>query len=403
MKQKPRKKPFITLIFLFASCSGFAQLSRKKEELQQYYIQQSEACGGVSELLKKKGSWKKSSYGDDIAFPDKTFSPNQYNILLERIEKILPIAKEGITDLAGFEPVWYGSVRGNSLVANGPVPASFNCGVFTYSCNNAGKISLGDEASSSLTIYINNYGIFSDKIDDWNINNDGKMIAVYEMPESIGKWKGLTLYEPKKTGGPGLPTDRAVVIGHNGQMPWHILTQKQYLTGYKNFLEKNRKEQLEGNDSYVKKMTDNIASMKASKAMTEDQKKEVVEKLERQLKNFQDNIVQKNTEAAEKIFNDNMKPVKEYLDTASAKTLNQPAVLDKNTNISFRGYFAKEGEAGIKLCCFTTKYFNKDLPRYVPQFMVLYWKWGQDPPSLHFAKQMEEKLPVDKLKALIDK
>jgi hypothetical protein len=398
------KQPFIILLFLVVGCASFAQLSQNKAELQQYYIQESAACGGISELLKIKGTWKKNAAGNDIVFPDKTFPANQYNVLLERIEKILPIAKEGITNLAGFEPVWYGSIRGNSLVQNGPAPASFNCGVFTYSCNSSdGKISLGEEYTSMLAVYINHYGPFCDKIDDWNINNDGKMISIYEMPEAIGKWKGLTLYEPKKTGGPGLPTDRAIVIGHNGQLPWHILTQRQYLTGYKKNLEKIRNEQLEANETYVRKMKENIAAMKASSAMTDIQRKEVVEKLEKQLKNFQDNIAQKNIEAAEKIFYEKMKPVKEYLDTATAATLNKPAVLNKKTNIAFEGNFAKEGQDGIQLFCFTSKYFNKDLPRYAPQFMVLYWKWGQDPPSLYFAKQMEENFPVEKLKALIDK
>jgi hypothetical protein len=392
---------FVSAFFLTFS-SGFSQPS-PKEALAQYYIEQSRSCGGVDEILKINGNWRKSSFGDDIIFPDKTFPSTQLGLLLDRIEKILPIAKEGLVHLSGFEPIWYRSIRGNSFVANGPVPASFNCGVFTYSCNNAGKISLGDENSSSLTIFINSYGLFSDKIEDWNINDDGKMISIYEMPEAIGKWKGLTLYEPKKTGGPGLPTDRAVVLGHNGQMPWHLLTQKQYLTGYKNHLEKTRNEQLAANETSIQKMKENIASMQASKSLTYDQKRDVVEKLELQLKNFQDNNLKKLIAAAEKIYNENIKPVNEYLDTASAKTLSQPVILDKKNYIAFKGYFAKEGEAGIKLFCFTSKFFNNELPRYSPQFMVLYWKWGQDPPSLYFAKQMEENFPVEKLKALIDK
>jgi hypothetical protein len=288
------------------------------------------------------------------------------------------------------------------MVANGPVPSSFNGSAFTYFCNNADKILLGEEASSSLKIYCNSYGLFCEKTEEWNINNDGKMISIYQLPDSIGKWKGLTLYEPKRTGGPGLPTDRVVVLGHNGQMPWHVLTQKQYLTGYANWLLKNKEEQLEGNDTYIQKMKENIASMQASKALTPEQKKSTLEKSEQQLKEFMDNTSKKNIAAAENIYKEKIEPVKKYLDTASAETLAQRAILDKN-GIEFKGYFAKPGQPGIKLINFTTKYFNPVLPRYVPQFMVLYWKWGQDPPSLKFAKQLEENFPVEKLKALIDK
>jgi hypothetical protein len=396
------KTPLLILIFVFTSHYGFAKLSQNKDNLKQDYIKQSEACGGAAEVFKKIGRWKRSS--DDIVFPDKTFPANQYKLLLARIEKVLPIMKEALPDLGGFEPVWHGSVRGNAVVANGPVPSSFTSLMFTYFCNTSvNKIELGNETGTVTKIYFNNYGLFCKKIDEWDINGNGKMVSIYQLPDSIGKWKGLTMYEPKQTGGPGLPTDRAVVLGHNKQMPWHTLTQKQYLTGYKNWLLKNRKEQLEGSDTYIKKMKQNIADMQASKALTPGQQKSIVEKLEQQLKEYQNNTVNKNIAAAEKIYNDKIKPVNEYLDTASTETFAQPAILDLNSNLGFKGYFVKQGQPGIKLISFTAKYFNTALPRYLPQFIILYWQWGQDAPSLKFAKEMEDNFPVEKLKALIDK
>jgi hypothetical protein len=397
------KKQFYLWMLLLVCNNCFAQVSSNKEDLSKYDTKQSAACGGVAEVFKKIGSWKRYPE-NDIVFPDKTFPVSQYTLLLGRIEKVLPIMKEALPDLGGFEPKWKGSIRGNSFLANGPVPSSFDCLVFTYFCSpNVNKIFLGDETNNVTKIYFNTYGLFCEKINEWDINADGKMISIYQLPDTIGKWKGLTLYEPKRTGGPGLPMDRAVVLGHNGQMPWHVLTQKQYLTGYKNWLLKNKKEQLEGNDTYLKKMKENIASMQASKALTPEQKKSTVEKLEQQLRGFQDNTLQKQIAAAEKIYNDKIKPVNEYLDTATAETLAQPALLDLKSNLGFKGYFVKHGQPGIKLINFTSKYFNAALPRYVPQFIVVYWKWGQDPPSLKFANQMEENFPIEKLKTLIDK
>ncbi|MBC7934813.1 MAG: hypothetical protein H7Y86_05560 [Rhizobacter sp.] len=396
------KRIYLLWMLLLVCNLSFAQLSRNKEALKEYYIKQSEACGGVAALFKKKGSWKRDTFGDGGVFSDKTFSADKHVEILNRLEKILPVLKEALPDLGGFELGWYRSITGNSMVANGPVPALFTGSVFTYFCNNADKILLGEEASSSLKIYFNSYGLFGEKLNQWDINNDGKMVSIYQLPDSIGKWKGLTLYEPKQTGGPGLPTDRAVVLGHNRQMPWHILTQKQYLTGYANELLKNKKEQVEGNDTYIQKMKENIASMRASKAFTPEQKKSTVEKLEEQLKEFSDNTSKKNIAEAGNIYKEKIKPVNEYLDTASAETLTQRAILDKNS-IEFKGYFAKPGQSGIKLISFTSKYFNPALPRYVPQFIVLYWRWGQDPPSLKFAKEMDKNFPVEKLKTLIDK
>lgn len=399
------KKQFYLWGLILVCNNCFAQLSGNKGDLSEYNTKQSEPCGGIAELFKKIGSWKRYPE-NDVVFPDKTFPASQYNLLLGRIEKLLPIMKEALPDLGGLEPKWKASIRGNSFVSNGPVPSSFDCYVFTYYCNsNINRILLGDEASAVCTINFNGYGnSFCQDIYQWDTHDDGKMISIYQLPEAIGKWKGLTIYEPKMGAGtPGLPKDRAVVIGHNGEMPWHVLTQKQYLTGYKNWLLKNKKEQLESSDSYLAKMKQNIADMQASKGLSPEEKKRVVQKSEQALKDFQDNTMQKTASAAEKIYNDGVKPVNEYLDTATAETLAQPAILGKN-GIVFKGYFAKQGEPGIKLISFTPKYFNTALPRYMPQFIVLYWRWStREPSSFKFAKEMEENFPVEKLKALIDK
>ena len=48
-------------------------------------------------------------------------------------------------------------------------------------------------------------------------------------------------------------------------------------------------------------------------------------------------------------------------------------------------------------------YFKLNLPRYVPQMIVLYWSWDKNGPCQDFKKQLEENFPVDQLKAMIDK
>jgi hypothetical protein len=59
--------------------------------------------------------------------------------------------------------------------------------------------------------------------------------------------------------------------------------------------------------------------------------------------------------------------------------------------------------SGEKLIAIGSQYFTKDLPRYVPQFMILYGRWTDDPVSLLFKKEFEENFPLGKLKAMIDK
>jgi hypothetical protein len=46
---------------------------------------------------------------------------------------------------------------------------------------------------------------------------------------------------------------------------------------------------------------------------------------------------------------------------------------------------------------------RKDLPKYIPQFFVVNWKWGNWPPQADIAKLIEERFPFEKLQAMIDK
>jgi hypothetical protein len=395
------KKQFYLCILVLVCNNCFAQASGNKEDIA---VLNAAPCGGVAELFKKIGNWERYPE-NDLVFPDKTFPANQFSLVLDRIEKVLPIMKEALPDLGGLQPKWKGSIRGNSWVDNGPVPASFDCYVFTYYCNNnVNKILLGDEASAGCTIDFNSYGnSFVEEIFQWDTENDGKMISIYQLPEAIGKWKGLTVYGSKIPAATvGAPMDRAVVIGHNGKKPWHTLTQKEYLTGYKNWLLKNKNEQQE-TSAHIKKIKQTIAEVQGSKGLTAEEKKGIVQKLEQQLKDYQDRGMQKIASIAEKIYNDAVKPVNQYLDTATAETLAQPANLGI-TGVEFKGRFAKQGEPGTKLIYFSTKYFNTALPRYAPQFIVLKWGWSTgDASACKFAKEMEENFPVEKLKALIDK
>jgi hypothetical protein len=388
------------LLMLSATSGGSAQLSRDKE-LSRKYEQESSACGGIEEIFKKKGTWKANSYEDNLVMADPSFPRDQYPRVLERLQQIFPMNKEALPETGGFEPAWYRSIRGYSLMQKGPVPASFDCLCFKYFCNaNLNKISREDEATTNISVEFNGYGDFSEILYEWDINDDGKSRAIYQLPEAIGKWKGLTLYHPNRFNN---FNDRAIVLTHKGQMPWHILTQKQYLSGYANWLKKNRSEQLEVYNSTITRMADNIRSMEANNGLAPDEKKKIVEKLSLQLKEYKENTIGKNVAATEKIFAEKMKPVQSYLDTASVETLSQQALLDNYGNIEFKGTFSKDAQHAVKLFCFTGKYFDPQLPRYVPQFIVLYWFYGNHPVNLKIAKAIEENFPVEKLKMLIDK
>jgi len=48
-------------------------------------------------------------------------------------------------------------------------------------------------------------------------------------------------------------------------------------------------------------------------------------------------------------------------------------------------------------------YIKKDLPKYVPQFIVFSWSWSSNPPEKKIGEIVEASFPIEKLQAMIDK
>lgn len=92
-----------------------------------------------------------------------------------------------------------------------------------------------------------------------------------------------------------------------------------------------------------------------------------------------------------------------YLATASEETLNEPAVVNPKNGISFKGKWAEEENGGSRVVVFSSSYWNKDLPRWAPQFMILFWRFDHSPILTRVKNQLEENFPLEKLKALMDK
>jgi hypothetical protein len=385
------KKQILHFGWVLLSLAVAAQGSKK--DLTEYYHTRNQLCGGMDSILNRKGTWKHAE--DAIIFPDRTFPSNQYNQLNSRMDKVLPLFKEALPDLSGFEPRWYHVIDGTSYIPNGPMPYEFSSLYLIYYCNdNMKKILLGDETGTWIYVYINELGWFCDKVDDWDINNDGKMIRVYSLPPTVGKWKETALYAPFSH-----DSAHAVIVGHDGKLPWHTLTQKQYLTGLKNKWRDESQKKSGAYDESEEKMKKEIDKVSKSNSPQAPKTKEI---LEQQLKDLQSKK-EGFKSSTRKYYDEEIKYIDEYLANASAETLEQVAYIDpKYHALKFRGTFGDENN-GTRLIAIGAKYFNSDLPRYVPQFMILYWRWTQDPVSIRFKKQFEENFPLEKLRAMIDK
>jgi hypothetical protein len=96
-----------------------------------------------------------------------------------------------------------------------------------------------------------------------------------------------------------------------------------------------------------------------------------------------------------------LKPLTDELNKESETELQQPAIVDNSSTI-FKGFTTDEN-GGRMMVVVNPDYFKLNLPRYVPQMIVLYWSWDKNGPCQDFKKQLEENFPVDQLKAMIDK
>jgi hypothetical protein len=318
-----------------------------------HYQQQSLICGGMDSIFGRKGVWKKTE--DDYAFPDKTFPRSQYKLVNARVDSIYALLKRAVADMGGFEPRWQRGLRGQSYFPNGPVPYEFSTMFFEYYCNtNYKQLFLGDETSTAVYIFINHLNWFLYEADTLDINGDGKIKTIYQLPPKDEQVQGLTVYKLRST---QFFETRGIIIGRNGKVPWRSITQKQYLTGLK--------------ISYV-----------------------------RQLARFKKNS-SSNTD-----YTNRLKHIDDYLAVTNEQTLQQVAIIDPKSGIwGFKGKFGDEKEGGFKLVLWGggDAYFDKDLPRYVPQLIEVYWSFNNYQVSQHVKNQFEKNFQFDKLKAMIDK
>ncbi len=103
-----------------------------------------------------------------------------------------------------------------------------------------------------------------------------------------------------------------------------------------------------------------------------------------------------------KMYDDDMKPARMFLQNNAEQELEQPAILDFDNILTFK-HFSKAEEGGRELVRLNPDYFNTALPGYIPQTLVVSWSWGDSKPSQYFREQLEKNLDFNALQQLIDK
>ncbi|MEP6676231.1 MAG: hypothetical protein ABJA78_13800 [Ferruginibacter sp.] len=358
---------------------------------------QAQVCDATT-IMNVKGKW--TTNADNIVSPDKTFPVSQYSQLKTRLDKIAMLFKETYPEPAGMEAVWYRSIRGTSLIDKGPVPYQFNSLYEGWYCNqNLHKMMLATETSTWSYVYANDFGwLMTEQWDKVWIKIDG--VTAFLLPKTKEQWKGLPLYEPT-----GNNKSKAILLTRNNQLPYKPVSRLSYLNAIKQQLENDKQVQMDALNKIPFKTEAEEAVSKQKgleNALIGAPSSRIEERKERYLKNYKTDKEQKeeNRKLSSKYFDDKIKIIDDILKNNNSDELQQPAIIDNVSN--FKGFSTLE-KGGRMIVVIEARYFNMQLPRYVPQFIVLYWQWDNGTASQNFKKQLEENFPLDKLKAMIDK
>lgn len=324
----------------------------------------------------KRGS-SKSFFG-----ATRKYSTNQDNVISFDYVKTLPITSASY--FANFSPHYCAQTdKGNVFVSG-----------------------WANENSDGISFNINEFGTLADaqsQDDDWTINGLPVRRLNTVMAE---KWKGYELYGDEKGRG------RQILIHRAGILPYIPVTRKQYLDRCIMFTTRLHNKTIEG----IKQMP--VRSL-------EEQDKEKKAKLDRFQKQFandpnklkanidfylsqyktdqqaRDERVAKAIEIKDrelKIFTDELdKTTREGL-------LNSPAII-LSMYYTVPAVFETDPRKGSMLITENPDYIRRNLPAYVPQFIVLQWRWNPDfyPAHKPYEKLFLEDFPAEKLQAMIDK
>ena len=353
-------------------------------------------------IMNTKGHWTKRS--DAIVFPDSSLPRSQYPQLNIRIDKMQKILQAAYPDPKGIEAGWYRDIYGNALVRGGPMPYNLTALFLPYFCNGE-KIEKGGETSTWFYVYANRFNWFMEYDDNFSIHKN----PVYLLTKKVGEISGYPVYEGinNRASNTGTYYSRAIIITRPGNSPYVPVTRKQYLQLYLKLKEKRRAadilmdekmpERTEAEQETAKQKGLENALKGASPNRIEGRKATYLERYrtDKQLKEEQ--LAKTN-----KRYDEEMKPAKDLLNNMSDDEAKMPAIVDSDYYSKFKK-FSTDEEGGQMMVTLNPDYFDSKLPKYVPQFLIVYWRWEKRKATENFKDQIEKNFDFNALKEMIDK
>lgn len=348
-----------------------------------------------------KGKWAKST--NIVGTGDPGFSRNQYPNAFARTDAIAAIIKNIYPQPVGLEAIHHASVGGWPACKRCPAAYSFWSNYKSYYFNRyLNKILLQTETRTAVRVHFNDFGLYFFTKDTATLTIDGEPTKVFSPLNPDGEWKGLPLYKIQDwlPGNREKSITKIVLLTKNGWLPFIPLTQKQYLQGLKIFWWNEKQKVVQRNTKAEKEQLKIIEETRNNKSLDAPTKDKLLAALQ---KSF-DSYLESRDADAKKLtsqFDKKIEVIDQYLSSHSENEMQRSVVT--TSFMDFSGYFGdSKTQKGLTPVRIDPSYFNTNLPRHVPQFIVMEWNAEDDAPGKNFRKIFEEQFPVQQLQAMID-
>ncbi len=351
-------------------------------------------------IMAVKGKWAKR--------PDATMKAGNQLQIISRIDKMQQLLQAAYPEPKGIEAAWYRSMGGYNSSVNSNVESYVLNGLFkTYYCNsNVKKMLLGTETGNWFYVWVNKFSWFAEKDDNFLVENN----PVYLLSKKIGELNGFPLYAGNDNGSSNTGTtfSKTILISRTSQLLYTPVSRKKYLltllkskenfqNRYEQSLLKNPVRSDVEEEIYKKQQLERVANQEQNEQTKEKAKANFLRGYKTAKQRQQEDL-----NRSREVYQRDIKTAQDYITNTSDDELEKPAYMQNTSYASSFLKFANENE-GRMLVQANSNYFNTKLPTHAPQFLVVYWSWNTEKPSLDFANHIENNFNFKALQAMLDK
>lgn len=347
-------------------------------------------------LYKTPGKWFKDT---DVWQVDHiAFNQSQQQEVIKRVDKIHAMMQQIYPEPLGLDVAWHRALGYSTFadqvtyirtdpftldrktIVEKPV-ASFGyvAGFFRHFCGTDPHVIIPGYPGETGTWFNLNTNSFNGFATEYFGNQDTLTIGGYPVhlrPPLKQTFDGYQIFYSKENiDNPDITPQLLALVHRKGELPYIPVTRKQYLEKCIAHLPKSLDIMVKG-----------FEQMPATTAEEQETRKD-------QITEFK-----KNNEAILTRYKNELE------ETTRQGLLEAPAIIpltiyntDENTPI-----FVEE-DKGFMIVRANSGYMRRDIPKYIPQLFVMFWRWNDFKPQADVGKLIEEKFPFQKLQEMIDK